>query len=667
MTSPGLPAIAPFAQLTASTIAELRDLLLQHDLPLAIDNERAIAIKEALDAQRDEIAHLRLENSILTQRHDSLIQSSRVFAHRYLERISACFREQATVISSLHGRISACVSSLNRPLRSDTEALRKELAEKTAELEMMKARPPDAESGAVFSEHMDWFQQNYREVSDENTALKQRIVELTQALNSTTKAKSVLNSANLELSARIEELEGRIANPQVVAEVDLQQQIRELTQSLDKSHETYQERIRLLGEQLGAAMRHGEGLKNQLSESREETVELHRKLAVGSAELASATRKSRTLQRKIEDQEREIAHQNEVIAQIQAQKEELQTSWQDLLEQHQRKKADNEIFLTSLSGIFGCEQGDVARRISDSLTELARAKEQIADSFEKERENSLLRSRISSLEQRLALANEQIDGLGRQMALLKAGKESEVVSQIHADFFKLKAVNSDLYNEHIKLQEEFFRAEKSLTNTMAMLETQQNANHKLSERLVRFDFYDFLFRQLACLLAELSSRMVSSLSATPARHRQLEAVDSLIIALRQQNCSADRAKGPWDGFADVLMELFSNDNSKIEVVLRRRLDSFMGGACRQLACCQDRIGVQLRSIGDLTLRVAQIRRPPPRSQIPIFARAVRPPIPSKKFAERSPLTPSGQRGDVLGLTPRLNPSSNFDSIVRRFN
>jgi septal ring factor EnvC (AmiA/AmiB activator) len=652
-TVPDFPPISQFAQLAASSITELRDLLLQRELPAVIDGERAIAIKSAFDAQQTEISHLRLENSLLTQRQTSLIDASRSLSRRYISTISAHFRRQDTALAALQSRLTACVSALSaRP--------------PPAEIEPFRFNHGDDQNLAELFAQLDRFRETNRELANENSALKQRVVELTQSLKSTTKAKSVLNSANLELNSRIEELEMRITNPQAISEINQQQQIRELTQSLARSHEMYQERIKLLGEQLSAAMNHADGIKTQLSESQAETIELHRKLVIGSSELASASRRSRALQSKSEDHEREIAHQKEVISQIEAQKAELQANWQHLLEQHQRQASDKDIFLASLSGVFGCDASDVALRISDLLTELGRCKGQISECVEKERENSLLRSRNASLEQRLALANEQIEGFVRRIELQKSGKESEIVNQIQSDFLKLKTVNAELYNEYIKQEEQLFRVEKSLSQTAARLEEQQKANQELSERLSRFESYEFSVNQFAVLLGELSSRMLSSLTANGARQRQLEAVDSLVIELRQRHFSAERARAPWITFSAVLFDVFANDDGKFAEMLRKRSERFVAAASRQIAACHDRAAALTQIVAGIVAKVNIGRRP--RKEASLFEKATKrtPAVPPKKFAQRSPLTPSEQMADGLALTPRLNPPGNFDTSMWRY-
>jgi hypothetical protein len=318
---------------------------------------------------------------------------------------------------------------------------------------------------------------------------------------------------------------------------------------------------------------------------------------------------------------------------------------------------------------MGCARDEVARRISDCLTELARTKDRLNEYAESAGENSLLRAKNASLEQRLAFANEQIEGMGRRMEMFRSGKDSEVVNQIHADFLKLKTVNSELYNEHLALQDRLFQTERSLSQTTATLQEQQNANADLTERLGRYEFYELSVGQLAGILSELSSRMVSSLSANRARHRHLEAVDALVVGLRRQSWSAEQSPRIWSGFGEALFELLTEDHTvEIQSLLRHKLNDCVAMVLQWGEQCKARIMDQEKRITEMAAKAAQPQRPPPRSRLAVLDRVVKrsPAAPPKKFAERSPLTPSGQAFDGIGLTPRLNPTSVFEPSLRRF-
>jgi chromosome segregation ATPase len=494
---------------------------------------------------------------------------------------------------------------------------------------------------------------------DENAALRTEAADLRQKLQTMAQAKSVLTSTNLELSARIEDLELRLSTAGGSSDADLQSRVADLTRALSAATRGFDERAAILGEQLSAALSHAEGLKGRAMRGDAECVDLNRQLRSLALKLNTAQRQLRAAEVRAEQAECEVRDKDEMIGLLSAQKDEVTREHQRLFERNDARQSQNEIFVNSLAGILGRERGDVAQRISDLLVQLETAQDKVARVAEADRDMQMLRSRNAALDARLRHANEQLDVQARNVELLRAGRDSDVVGQIYANCEKLKALNSQLYEEQQATEAKLFEAEKELAGAQRALAAETAARSSLSAQLQRFEFYEFSVDHLGKMLSNLSAQIVSAL---PDRHAQLDVVDALLIDLRRRAWEPGASEERWCRFGQAVADAFAMDCSPVRELLSRRVDGFMDVISSQMRTCHDRITRITQAVAAVQGKARRARRLESMNE-----RALRPtPTRGPRRFDRSPLTP-GDKPGFVGLTPRLGTSVGLEAPTKRFD
>jgi regulator of replication initiation timing len=634
--------LARYAQLAAASFAETRDLLTRSDIPTAVDQEWAIAIQAAMDAQHEQIRNLTHENSLRQQRERFLLDFSRSSSARLSSLLSEFLTAETSRIGAIQTRLAALSSTVRRlPLPS--------------RIRVHSSAGPDL---FELSQQVVKFQETGQHLMDENAALRAEADDLRQKLQTTTQVKSVLTSTNLELSARIDDLELRLSTAGGSSDADLQSRVADLSRALATATQAFDERAGILGEQLSAALSHAEGLKSRAMQADADCVDLNRQLRSLTLQLNGAQRQLQAAEIRAEQAESEVRGKDEIVGLLSAQKDELTREHQRLFERNDQRQSQNEVFVNSLAGILGCERGDVAGRISDVLVQLERAQDKAARAVEADREIQMLRARNAALEARLRHANEQLDAQARNVELLRAGRDSDVVGQIYSNCEKLKALNCQLYEEQQAAEAKLFEAEKALAGAQRALEAETAARSSLSVQLERFEFYEFSVDHLGEMLSNLSAQIVSAL---PDRHSQLEVVDRLLIDLRRRAWEPGASEERWRRFGQAVADAFALDCSSIAQMLSCKVDRFMDVVSSQMRTVHDRIATTACAIVAVRGKAGRSRRPQSMND-----RALRPtPIRGPRKFDRSPLTP-GDKPGFVGLTPRLGTSLGIEPPTRRF-
>ena len=664
--------VSAYASLAAETIGELRDLVIKNQVPMAVEQERMIAVKAVSDAQQQEIANLREENEFLQKSVAMFCQN----AAKRMAQIGNHFAELfARVVAEQNERMAKIEESLERVRRRKPVAasggvpdgqvreLAESLRQKEAEVRELKAKMNHDADLVGLMQQVDDFTRQAVTLEGEKRQLEIENQRLTETLKNTENAKSVLNSANLDLNARIEELELRLSSsPELASTSELNDRIAQLSQSLDSLQKSHSQQVEILNEQVKMATEHAKSAAAQLSEGNERNVELAKALRTTEMELNMAKRQVMYANSQLDDCKRELESQREQNEVLKSQKAQIAGEFDALLEQRNSMNQETEMFVKSLVDVFGCSSEDVAPRISEMLNELARLKQYLSKSGEQERELCILKSTNHSLEERVKALQDQMESQDQLIRVCKDGKESEAVKGIHEQFKKLQDVNSQLIKEIDSNRTQLFSAESALNSTKAALDDERSLNTQLSSKVERFEFYEYSIGQLISVLESLSSQIVLSLNKTSGEIERQQALDGLLVELKKQNSTPQSAQAKWDKFLSAMQMTMVDNSALMSQLMEGKLNSckegFMALLEKNLRSMRERISLAHEHLDIIKQKAsAPALVPAPRRQIPVKRRSLyepmQKPAPAKenRYMERSPVTPVAHGKG--GITPRV--------------
>lgn len=678
----GPDQVAAYASIAASTINELRDVSVKTKVPAAVEQERMIAVKAFSDAQQEEIKNLREENMYLQKNLSDFCQNASKRIVQIHQRFSQMFEQLAleqnrrisNVESVLH-KFSLLPAHIQKAQQhqpvlpthgfvpeSKLQEVMLSLQQKEAEVRELRAKINHETDIISLMQQVDDFTKHATTLEDEKSALEAEIQRLTDALKNAESAKDVLNSMNLDLNAKIEDLELKLsASPELATAGELHDRISHLSQSLDKLQKSHTEQVQILNDQVRIANEHSKNVASQLSEGNERNVELSKTLRKTEMELNMVRRQVNHANTQLEDCKKELDSQRQQNELLKLQKEQLAKDFDSFIQERNGTNEENEMLMKSLIEVFGCSQEDVAPRILEMLNELARLKQYLSKTGEQERELRIVKSTNHQLEERIKELNDQMEAQDKLIRLCKDGKESEAVKGIHEQFKKLQEVNSQLIKEMDSTKTQIFTIESALNSTKAALDDERSLNSQLSSKVERFDFYEYSIGQLITVLESLSSQIVLSLNKTSGEIERQEALDGLLIELKKQNSTPESAQAKWDKFLSAMQMTIVDNGALIGQLMEGKLNSCKEGFValleKTMRSMRERVMAASEHLEVLKQKsVAPAVPVQQRRQIPVKRRGPLelPPKQAPKenrYMERSPVTPIALGKG--GVTPRI--------------
>lgn len=405
-------------------------------------------------------------------------------------------------------------------------------------------------------------------LADENSQLKEEI-QNAQNLNQRFKeqiktlqeSKSLLNSANLDLNAKIDDLEVKLSQYQNQAQSPVKTQTNEI-QEMKELLEKDNQKIKSLVKQVQDAFDHNEKIKNELISAQQENAELQNQNQINETQMKSIQFSNSRLESKLKNQE-EINNQKDIaIQQLTDSNNELNERYEKLVDSHVTLKQQFEQSNINFSKILGCspEINEITKQLTSCIERLKELQSSVVVNNDAKKEIAYLRQYSEHLNNQLKKKEEIIQSTLGTINLCRDGKESEVVKKYSQDFSELNSEYSNLIEEHKKLQNQMFLADSKYKEIESRLIDQQKINQELNRKAERIELYEFVTTHFIDFLSILSSSLISPLiQVSPVHKKRLSAVDNLRVQLKKKNFSSDRIIPSWDNFCSVIQESFAFD------------------------------------------------------------------------------------------------------------
>lgn len=405
-------------------------------------------------------------------------------------------------------------------------------------------------------------------ISEENLKLKEDIQYLHNSnqkyldqIKNLQDSKSLLNNTNLDLNARIDDLEAKLSQAQNQIQNISPNQSTEI-QEMQKLHEQDDQKIKSLINQVQETFRHSEKVKNELTLVQKENEQLQNQNLINETNLKSVQFSNSLLEKKLKNQE-EISNQKDItIQQLTDSKNELNERYEKLTELHINLKQQFEQSNKKFSIILGCppDINEIAKQLTSSIEKLADLQSAVAINNESKKEIAYLRQINDDLSNQLQRKEEIIQSTLGKINLCRDGKESEVVKKFNQDFSELNTEYSNLIEEHKKLKNQLFFSDSKYKEIESKLIDQQKINEELLKKEEKIELYEFVTSHFIDLLSSLSSSLISPLiQVSPVHKRRLSAVYDLRVQLKKKNFSSDQIIPTWESFCSAIQESFSFD------------------------------------------------------------------------------------------------------------
>lgn len=411
-------------------------------------------------------------------------------------------------------------------------------------------------------------------LADENTQLKEEIQKVQNSnrnylekIQNLQDAKSLLSNTNLDLNARIDDLEARLNQSQKNATSNTSNnqsnEIQKMKELFERNKEQDNQKINSLLKQVQETLNYSEKVKNDLISVRKENAQLQSQIQLFETNLRSTQFTNSILEKKIKTAEESNNQKEMLIQQLTDSKKDLKQRYEELIESNVNLKNQFDQSNKRISSILGCRPdiNEILRNLTSTFEKLIDLQSAVVFNNDAKKEIDYLRQANLNLNNRLKKKEEiNQSNLSKIKMCIDGNDSSDVVKKITDDFRELNTEYSNLIEEHKKLQDQMFLSESAFKEIESKLIDQKKINEELLKKSEKIDLYEFVTSHFIDFLSSLSSSLISPLIQDSFVHKKrLSAVDNLRVQLKKKNFSIDRVIDPWDNFCSVVHESFVFD------------------------------------------------------------------------------------------------------------
>lgn len=514
------------------------------------NNQKAI---DTLNLKIDQLQNSINEKKLMIKDLNQIIDDSKAEKDLLLSQI----QQKDNEINKL--RINSIDSKSVVLLKQKIEEMTKENQYKDNEISNLQHQI-QISSSSLKDDQIQSLSLHVHSLADENSKLKEDIQSIQNSNNlfleqikNLQESKSSLNNINLDLNAKIDELETRLNQAQSTISPP-SNEIQEMKELLAKNSERDSQKIKSLLQQVKDTLEHSERVKNELKSVQNENAKLQNQIQTIEARMKSIQFTNSQLQNKLKNSDETINQKELIIQQLSNSKDELNQRYEELIETHISLKNQFEQLNKTFSTILGCspDPQEISRQLTDSIEKLANLQYSVVSNNEIKKEVELLRRQNNDLNNRL-IKKEEI--LQSTLNLCQDGKESEVVKKMKENFTDLNQEHSKLIEEHKQLQRKMFLSESSYKEIESKLIDQKNINEELMKKSEQIELYEFVTSHFIELLSDLSKALITPTYSISELHQKRSlSVDNLLAQLKKRHFSSDEAISYWNSFSTVVQE-----------------------------------------------------------------------------------------------------------------